>query len=186
MQIDGIIVRVVRSRRTTCAIGVDRDGSVVFRGPYGITDAQIRRMLEGRRDWITQKVNAAKKAAAAAPKLEQSEVDALARQAAKVLPAKAAAFARRLGVTLGRITIRCQKSRWGSCSAQGNLNFNCLLMLCPEEIQDYVAAHEVCHRLEMNHSPRFWALVESLIPDYRRRVKWLKENGGAVMRRVYA
>jgi len=109
------------------------------------------------------------------------EVKALARQAAKELPVRVRKFAPLVGVDYGRITIRSQRTRWGSCSAKGNLNFNCLLMLCPEEVRDYVVIHELCHRKELNHSPRFWAEVEKVCPDYARHRKWLKENGGSLI-----
>ena len=87
----------------------------------------------------------------------------------------------RVGVTYGRITIRNQRTRWGSCSAKGNLNFNCLLMKAPPEVLDYVVVHELCHRLEMNHSPRFWAQVERVLPDYKVSRKWLREHGNELM-----
>ncbi|HAN50208.1 MAG TPA: metal-dependent hydrolase, partial [Lachnospiraceae bacterium] len=86
-----------------------------------------------------------------------------------------------MGVDYGRITIRHQKTRWGSCSGKGNLNFNCLLMLTPPEVQEYVIVHELCHRKEMNHSYRFWAEVEDVLPDYRVQEQWLKTNGGALI-----
>jgi len=89
-----------------------------------------------------------------------------------------------VGVDYGRITIRSQRTRWGSCSAKGNLNFNCLLMLCPEEVRDYVVIHELCHRKELNHSPKFWAEVEKVCPDHARQRKWLKENGGSLIARL--
>ena len=89
-----------------------------------------------------------------------------------------------MGVTYGRITIRNQVSRWGSCSSVGNLNFNCLLMLAPPEVRDYVVVHELCHRKEMNHSPAFWAEVEKMIPDYKAHKKWLKDNGTALISRL--
>ena len=85
-----------------------------------------------------------------------------------------------MGVTYGRISIRSQKTRWGSCSAKGNLNYNWKLMLCPERVQDYVVVHELAHRKEMNHSPAFWAEVEKILPDYRERRKWLKTYGQTV------
>ena len=94
-------------------------------------------------------------------------------------------YAKKIGVTYGRITIRCQRTRWGSCSEKGNLNFNCLLMKVPEEVLDYVVVHELCHRLEMNHSPRFWSEVEKIFPDYRAREKWLRENGKLLIRQVH-
>lgn len=93
-------------------------------------------------------------------------------------------YAKQIGVTYGRITIRNQKTRWGSCSSKGNLNFNCLLMLTPPEVIDYVVVHELCHRKEMNHSGAFWAEVEKVLPDYKEQVKWLKENGAQIIGRM--
>ena len=70
------------------------------------------------------------------------------------------------------------------CSSKGNLNFNCLLMLTPLEVIDYVVVHELCHRKEMNHSKAFWAEVEKVIPNYKEQVKWLKENVGQIIGRM--
>ena len=103
---------------------------------------------------------------------------------AKDLPERAARFAPLVGAGYGRITIRAQRTRWGSCSGKGNLNFNCLLMLAPEAVRDYVVVHELCHRKEMNHSQRFWQEVEALLPDYRTPRKWLKDNGSALIARL--
>ena len=80
-----------------------------------------------------------------------------------------------MGVTYGKVTLREQKTRWGSCSSNGNLNFNWKLALMPDEILYYVIVHELAHRIEMNHSERFWKIVEEVLPDYRERRKWLKE-----------
>ncbi len=89
-------------------------------------------------------------------------------------------------VDYGRITIRCQKTRWGSCSTKGNLNFNCLLMLAPSDVRDYVIIHELAHRKHMNHSKDFWKEVEIMIPDYKEKRKWLNTYGEDIMRRVRA
>ena len=102
----------------------------------------------------------------------------------KVVPGRVAHFASLVGVNYGRITIRNQRTHWGSCSSKGNLNFNCLLMLAPAEVLDYVVVHELCHRKEMNHSARFWTEVEKVIPDYKVHEKWLKTEGSRLMRRM--
>ena len=84
----------------------------------------------------------------------------------------------------GAIAIRAQRTRWGSCSSRGNLNFNCLLMLAPENVREYVVIHELCHRKEMNHSPGFWAEVARVLPDYGTSRRWLGENGGELIGRL--
>lgn len=108
----------------------------------------------------------------------------MAQKAKQILPERIAYFASLLGVSYGRITIRAQRSRWGSCSAKGNLNFNCLLMLVPPEVRDYVVVHELCHRLELNHSPKFWAWVERVVPDYKLHRTWLRDNGSSLIGRL--
>jgi predicted metal-dependent hydrolase len=114
----------------------------------------------------------------------REELQALADKACKIIPDKVRHYANLVGVDYGRITIRNQKTRWGSCSSKGNLNFNCLLMLFPDEVIDSVVVHELCHRKHMNHSAEFYAEVERVCPEYRRCQKWLKENGGLYMGRV--
>ena len=89
-----------------------------------------------------------------------------------------------LGVQVRRITIRNQRTRWGSCSAQGNLNFNCLLMLTPPEVIDSVVVHELCHLIEMNHSERFYQEVLRVFPEYDRWHGWLKEHQTELMARL--
>jgi predicted metal-dependent hydrolase len=97
-----------------------------------------------------------------------------------------AASSDRHAVTLGRpytrITLRDTRSRWGSCTAQGGLMYSWRLIMSPPEVLDYVAAHEVAHLAEMNHSPAFWAVVARLCPDYERPRRWLKRNGAALHR----
>jgi predicted metal-dependent hydrolase len=108
--------------------------------------------------------------------MSEKEIKQLCAKAAVVLKQKTEYYARIIGVDYGRITIRHQKTRWGSCSSKGNINYNCMLMLVPDELQDYVVVHELCHRIHMNHSPEFWAEVAKVLPDYKQRRKRLKEN----------
>ena len=85
-----------------------------------------------------------------------------------------------MGVTYGRISIREQKTRWGSCSSAGNLNFNWRLIFAPESVLDYVVVHELAHRKEMNHSRTFYDIVESILPDYRISRRWLRDHGSSL------
>ena len=109
--------------------------------------------------------------------LSEEEIKQLTELAKQVIPQRVAFFVRQMDVTYGRITIRNQKTRWGSCSQAGNLNFNCRLMTMPPEVLDYVVVHELCHRKQMNHSRTFWEEVEKVLPDYRVTRQWLKQNG---------
>ena len=110
-------------------------------------------------------------------KLTPAELESLKREARILIPGRVRYFAAKLGISYGRVAIRAQRTRWGSCSSKGNLNFNCLLMLAPREVIDSVIVHELCHRREMNHSRAFWALVYEAMPDYKVWDKWLKDHG---------
>lgn len=98
-------------------------------------------------------------------------------EARKYLKDRAEKCSKRIPCEYGRIFIKNQKTCWGSCSTKGNLNFNWRIMMAPAEIIDYLVVHELCHRIEMNHSGAYWKLVEKQIPDYKARRQWLKENG---------
>lgn len=182
-------VAVIRSKRKTISIRIGTDLSVTMRVPMRTSNREIERILREKEPWIRKHLEQMSRKKAAydameAEPLTNAEIRELADKALQLLPERAAYFAELMGVTYGRITIRNQKTRWGSCSGKGNLNFNCLLMLTPPEVIDYVLVHELCHRKEMNHSAAFWAEVEKVLPDYRSQVKWLKEEGGRVMRRM--
>ena len=164
--------RLIRSDRKSIGIQITADG-VVVRAPKRLSAAEIDRFVQSKRSWIEGHLA---KIPAPQPKFTQTEIEALARKALTVIPDRVRHFAPMVGVTYGRITIRNQRSRWGSCSGKGNLNFNCLLMLTPDHVIDYVVVHELCHRLEMNHSPKFWAQVERVLPDYQKSREWLKEH----------
>ena len=166
-------LQLIRSRRKTLAIEIPGENLVLIRAPLRLPEAEIRRFVAERQPWIQKHLA-----------LTPEEIRRLADEALQWFPPRVRQRAARMGVRIGRITIRNQRTRWGSCTSKGNLNFNCLLMLCPESVREYVIVHELCHRLEMNHSPRFWAEVEKQLPDYRQQRKWLMDNGAALLDRL--
>lgn len=105
------------------------------------------------------------------------EILELTAKAKEELPAIIKKYAEVMDVTYNRITIRHQKTRWGSCTKTGNLSFNCLLMKMPENVRDYVIIHELAHCKELNHSTKFWTIVAEYCPWYKEAKLWLKENG---------
>ena len=180
---------LIRSSRRTLAIEVRPDGTIRIRAPRFCTDAEIRRFVKEKRAWIAEKLELAaqreqRKNAPGGQPFTEREIRELAERALRELPPRIRQYADRMGVTYGRVTIRNQRSRWGSCSSKGNLNFNCLLMLAPPEVQDYVIVHELAHRREMNHSPRFWHIVEEILPDYKKRKQWLRKEGTVLIERL--
>ena len=144
----------------------------------------LRGHLSGHLQTHLQKQAEGSAAAKDLPPLTSEELHALTEKALQVIPNRVQHYAKIIGVDYGRITIRSQRTRWGSCSGRGNLSFNCLLMLMPDEIIDSVVVHELCHRKHMNHSAQFYAEVEKAFPDYQRCRKWLKENGGTYLCRL--
>ena len=182
-----IDVTIIYSTRKSISIEVKPDG-ILVRAPKRMSRRAIYGFLEEKRSWIEthmEKMQKQKSQVEQLPSLNMDEIQKLADQARTVIPEKVERYAALIGVTYGRITIRNQRSRWGSCSSKGNLNFNCLLMLFPDDVIDYVVVHELCHRKHMNHSSAFYAEVERVFPEYRRCQKWLKEYGGMYLRKEF-
>lgn len=180
--------RLIRARRKTLSIRITQEGNLEIRAPLGMPKGEIEAFLKEKAQWIEThraKVLAEYAQGQEAP-LGEEEILTLAEQMRQGLPEKLNRHAASMGVTFGRVTIRCQQTRWGSCSSRGNLNFNCLLMLAPEEVLDYVVVHELAHRKQMNHSALFWQEVARECPDYKKSLRWLKDRGGALLSRARA
>ena len=184
--------KLIRSSRRTIGLEIRPGAELIVRAPHIASLREIERIILEKEDWIRKhQVLAAKKAGEREEMLSTlepftfEEIQELADRMQAEFPPKVREYADKIGVRYGRITIRIQKTRWGSCSSKGNLNFNCLLMLSPKEVQDYIIVHELCHRIEMNHSARFWQLVENYMPDYKKREKWLKTEGRKLMMRAF-
>ena len=175
---------IIRSNRRSLSITIDPDANLIVRAPRRMSDKTIAAFVASKRDWIEKHMEKVRKRAAKreeVPEFTEEERKALTKKARKMILEKVAYYAPIVGVTYGRIAIRKQRTVWGSCSSKGNLNFNYLLALMPDEVVDYVVVHELCHRKEMNHSPRFWAEVEKVIPDHKALRKWLKEEGSVYL-----
>lgn len=181
--------KIIRSKRKTIAIQIAPDGTLIVRAPLRMTDREIAAFVEKNRGWIEKHTAKVLQRAEAVEQLEpitSAELQHLAEEARRVIPARVQHYAAIIGVTYGRITIRNQRSKWGSCSAQGNLNFNCLLMAAPREVLDSVIVHELCHRKQMNHSAAFYEEVYRAYPAYDKWHGWLKTNGDLLLRRMIA
>ena len=183
-----ISVEVIYSSRRTMGLEVTADCRVKARVPNRTADAVVEKFVKERAGWIAEKYLLQKarqekqKLARGTRDYEQNPaLEARYRELARaVIGQRVSYFAAKMGVTYGRISIRDQKTRWGSCSGRGNLNFNWKLVLMPPEVLDYVVVHELAHRKQMNHSPLFWAEVGRVLPDYESRRRWLKEHGKEV------
>ena len=174
-----ITYRLIRSARKTISLQITQDGELLVRAPERIGRGEIDRFVESKQGWIEKHLF---KQEQDIPKMTEEEFQTLVRRALEVIPQVVARFAPVVGVTYGGITIRNQRTRWGSCSTKGNLNFNCLLLRVPQDVLEYVVVHELCHRKEMNHGPKFWAEVERVLPNYAESKRWLKENGSGLIR----
>ena len=213
------IDKLVRARRRTIALIIERDGSLTVRAPKRATLKDIERFIQEKLGWILrsrQKLKAVvevpKKQYAdgerflflggeyelrlvppqrpalkfdggfrletsAQPRGESAFVRWYKEQALQVFSERVNHYAALHGFTPKQVKVNSAKTRWGSCSANGTLNFTWRLVMAPLEVIDYVVLHELAHLKIKNHSPRFWALVESICPDFKRHRKWLRDNG---------
>lgn len=181
-----IKINIIRTDRKTLSIQL-KHGEIIARAPLRMKDKEIHSFIDSKKSWIEKnlaKIEEREKAISEVQPFTQEEINALAEKAKTIIPERVKYYAPKIGVTYNRITIRCQRTRWGSCSSKGNLNFNCLLALFPLEVIDSVVVHELCHRKHMNHSPQFYAEVEKVFPEYKKWHKWLNDNGGVHMGRL--
>lgn len=178
---DGVdsCIKVIRSGRKSIGLEVTADGSVSARIPGRLSDRELRKFLEEHKEWVFKKLKFLKDRQKTR---ENSQVMPAEELKAEDIEEIKARFSERvqyystlMGVTYGRITIRNQKTRWGSCSAKGNLNFNYQLYYLPKELLDYVVVHELAHRRHMDHSAAFWEEIGRYCPDYKECRKMLKE-----------
>lgn len=172
-------VKIIKSKRKTVGIQVYADNRVVLRIPYRMTKAQAMQIFDKNSAWIIEKIGQMKKSEStrikpcnkAMSELTSTELNNIRT----VFREKTAYYCNIMNVRVGRITVRNQKTRWGSCSSKGNVNFNYQLYYMPETLLDYVVIHELAHRKYMNHSKDFWKEVQKYCPDYKERRKELRK-----------
>lgn len=187
MKIGEYNVEVRRSKRKSAAIKITADMQIVVYVPLYVSDNEIERMVISKSKWIDEHMLKVQSTVDERSKLEKitfEQIKELADQAVEYIPKRVKYYAEKENFVYNKITIKNLVSRWGSCSTKGNLNFNCLLMLTPDYVIDYIVVHELCHLREMNHSEKFWAEVEKIMPDYQRAELWLKQNGGNLISRM--
>ena len=186
VDITSLHTTILRTKRKTLSLELKEEGLLV-RAPKRMSNREIQSFILSKKDWIERhqkNINERRELQKQYPPYTEDELKDLAKKAKEIIPAKVKYYAEIIGVSYGRITIRCQKTRLGSCSSKGNLNFNCLLMELPDEIIDSAVVHELCHRKHMNHSKAFYDEVESVFPEYKKCRKWLKENGHIYLSRL--
>ena len=162
------------SKRKNITISV-KGGTLVVKAPHRTSREAIERVLEQHRRWISTHLPRAKARAELEDTLAEEEVKRLRKRAREYLSTLAAYYAEIMGVKYGKIRISSAKGRFGSCSSCGNISFSYRLMLYPDEAIRYVVVHELAHLLELNHSPRFYQIVASVMPDYKERQRILKK-----------
>ncbi len=177
---------IIRSNRKTLSIEL-RPGEIIVRAPMYMEEAVINQFVESRKSWINTKLamlNERQEALKDIKPYTKEEIKQFTAKAKLEIPKRVEFYAEKIGVTYNKINIKCQRGCWGTCSSKGNLNFNCLLVLLPDEVIDSVVVHELCHLKQMNHSPRFYAEVYKAFPNYEKCDLWLKQNGGAYINRI--
>ena len=162
---------LIRSRRKTMSLEVTRDRRLVVRAPLQATQKAIDAFVAKHEGWIQKHLATMPPPL---PEFTPEEIAALKRKAAEILPGKVAHWSAIMGLKPTGMKITTARKRYGSCSGKNSLCFSCFLMTYPEAAIDLVVVHELCHIREKNHGPRFYALLEQYLPDYKERKKLLK------------
>lgn len=181
-----IKVTIIRSNRKTLSIEL-KPNEIIACAPARMKEKEIYKFIESKKSWIDKhltKLNERQKILDDLKPYTREEIKQFTEKAKIDIPKRVEFYAKKIGVTYNKVTIRCQQTRWGSCSSKGNLNFNCLLVLLPDEIIDSIVVHELCHIKQMNHSARFYAEIDKVFPNYKQCHLWLKQNGAMYLNRI--
>ncbi len=163
-------------RSRNLKIAVYKTGEVVVTAPFFLSPKRVKKILGKYQDWIYEQGGMPKNSHTSPSSLVHKDYLENKERAREIIIQRLDYFNQFYNFSLGRVFIRKQKTRWGSCSGKGNLNFNYKVVDLPEHLRDYIIVHELCHLQEFNHSPRFWDLVSRTIPEHGRFRKELKKH----------
>ncbi len=171
---ESIAYEIVRSKRRTISVEVDDSGSVLVRAPRFMPKWRIEAFVRDRADWIERARARQARRRENLPQIREEDKALYVKRAREILPAKIDRYAKRMGVQPAGLTVTSARTRFGSCSGQNRLSFSWRLMAYPEAAVDYVVVHELAHIRYKDHSRAFYDFIESVLPDYRDRIKILK------------
>ena len=166
---------LIRSRRRTLSMELKRDGTLVVRAPLRLSAEKIDAFVAAHEAWLARARARLAQRLAAHPEPTEEEREALLARAKAELPRRVAYWSRVTGLMPSGVKITGARTRFGSCSGKNSLCFSWRLMQYPDEAIDLVVVHELCHIAHLDHGPGFYALLESILPDYRERMKLLRE-----------
>lgn len=166
--------KIIYSARRTLAIQISKDCEVIARAPFGFSKEKIDSFVLKNEEWINLHLERRRLKNEACPEPDKNELLLLKKRAYEVLPKRVEHFSAIMGVKPEKVSINSAKTRFGSCSAKGRINFSCRLMQYPDNAIDYVVIHELAHLKHLNHSKAFWGFVERFCPDYKERKALLK------------
>lgn len=167
---------IIFSNRKTLTLSVSKNLEVIVKAPKKTSEKHIQSFVDKHNDWILNQISAIK----SRPTLSPEEIAILKIKARSLIPEKVAHFEKIMGVSSTGVKITSANTRWGSCSYKNSLCFSYKIMLLPDSLIDYIVVHELAHIIEKNHSAKFYKVVEKYLPDYKTRVKKLKEIGRGI------
>lgn len=167
--------KVKRSKRKTLSLRVSPEAEIFVYAPLWASDADVEAFVSRHEAWLIKAVARVTERNKKHPEPTKEELMLLKKEARRIIPPLVKHYAAILGVTPTSIRINAARTRHGSCNAKGGLNFSCRILRFPMEAVEYVVVHELAHIREMNHSKAFYAVVEGVLPDYKRRRALLKE-----------
>ena len=188
-------MKIIKSYRKTISLQI-KNGEIIIKAPFFVFKKTIEKFIEKNKDWIEKNLEKSKKLEKQKKenenflylfwkkqekiKIKEDKIIFLKKEAKKYIPERVEILAKKFGFEFNIIKITSAKTRWGSCTSKKNLNFSYRLISSPIEVIDYVIIHELSHLKHMNHSRNFWIEVGKMMPDYKDKEKWLKENGGMI------